>query len=99
MLVLVILGMLVFGVNMGVMWAQEGQVGSAPQTGETVTSQETMTTAKYFCPMHPQVRQAEPGNCPICGMPLEQTEATVEGSVPVEEAHGETEGHEHHAHN
>jgi len=25
----------------------------------------------YTCPMHPQVRQKEPGNCPICGMTLE----------------------------
>ncbi|WP_374602614.1 copper-translocating P-type ATPase [Arenimonas sp.] len=25
----------------------------------------------YVCPMHPQVRQPGPGNCPICGMALE----------------------------
>jgi Cu+-exporting ATPase len=25
----------------------------------------------YTCPMHPQIRQAGPGNCPICGMALE----------------------------
>ena len=25
----------------------------------------------YTCPMHPQVRQPQPGNCPICGMTLE----------------------------
>ncbi len=25
----------------------------------------------YTCPMHPQVRQTGPGNCPICGMALE----------------------------
>ena len=25
----------------------------------------------YTCPMHPQVRQLGPGNCPICGMALE----------------------------
>lgn len=25
----------------------------------------------YTCPMHPQVRQPGPGNCPICGMALE----------------------------
>jgi Cu+-exporting ATPase len=27
--------------------------------------------AIYTCPMHPQVRQIGPGNCPICGMALE----------------------------
>ena len=25
----------------------------------------------YTCPMHPEIRQAGPGNCPICGMTLE----------------------------
>ncbi|MDA8304993.1 MAG: copper-translocating P-type ATPase [Deltaproteobacteria bacterium] len=29
------------------------------------------TAAVYTCPMHPEVRQAGPGNCPICGMALE----------------------------
>lgn len=33
----------------------------------TVSSDGTV----YTCPMHPQVRQASPGNCPICGMSLE----------------------------
>lgn len=27
--------------------------------------------AIYTCPMHPQIRQHHPGNCPICGMTLE----------------------------
>ncbi|HSV79643.1 MAG TPA: copper-translocating P-type ATPase [Ramlibacter sp.] len=30
------------------------------------------------CPMHPQVRQMGPGNCPICGMALEPVIATTE---------------------
>jgi len=25
----------------------------------------------YTCPMHPEVEQYHPGNCPICGMALE----------------------------
>ena len=25
----------------------------------------------YTCPMHPQIQQDRPGNCPICGMTLE----------------------------
>jgi Cu+-exporting ATPase len=32
--------------------------------------------AEYTCPMHPQVRQLGPGNCPICGMALEPVIAT-----------------------
>jgi len=30
----------------------------------------------YTCPMHPQIRRAAPGNCPICGMTLEPVVAT-----------------------
>ena len=33
---------------------------------------------EYTCPMHPQVRQMGPGNCPICGMALEPLVATGE---------------------
>jgi heavy metal translocating P-type ATPase len=32
--------------------------------------------AIYTCPMHPQIRQAGPGHCPICGMALEPLDAT-----------------------
>lgn len=32
----------------------------------------------YTCPMHPQIRQAGPGNCPICGMALEPEVPTGE---------------------
>ena len=24
----------------------------------------------YTCPMHAEIKRAEPGNCPICGMTL-----------------------------
>lgn len=34
--------------------------------------------AEYTCPMHPQIRQTGPGNCPICGMALEPVVATGE---------------------
>lgn len=34
--------------------------------------------AIYTCPMHPQVRQVGPGNCPICGMALEPEVATAD---------------------
>ncbi len=32
----------------------------------------------YTCPMHPEIRQAGPGSCPICGMALEPLVATAE---------------------
>jgi hypothetical protein len=33
--------------------------------------QGDLSQVEYTCPMHPQVRQMGPGNCPICGMALE----------------------------
>jgi len=32
----------------------------------------------WTCPMHPEVRQARPGSCPICGMALEPAEPGLE---------------------
>jgi Cu+-exporting ATPase len=34
--------------------------------------------AIYTCPMHPQIRQAGPGSCPICGMALEPEVASLD---------------------
>ena len=36
--------------------------------------------AIYTCPMHPEIEQVGPGDCPICGMALEpRTVSTREG--------------------
>ncbi len=32
----------------------------------------------YTCPMHPQIRQDHPGDCPICGMALEPVMPTLD---------------------
>lgn len=32
----------------------------------------------YTCPMHPEIRQTAPGNCPICGMALEPLMPSLE---------------------
>ena len=42
---------------------------SAPQSG---------TDIWYTCPMHPEVRQLGPGNCPKCGMSLEPEAPALE---------------------
>lgn len=40
------------------------------------------TGAVYTCPMHPEVRQAEPGACPLCGMGLELDLAATADAGP-----------------
>lgn len=39
---------------------KDSQTGTVPSSGTI-----------YTCPMHPEIRQSSPGNCPICGMALE----------------------------
>ncbi len=56
--------------------ASDTQDLSAPamvQAHSPSTQQRTMPTAgtTYTCPMHPEIRQSQPGNCPKCGMALE----------------------------
>ncbi|MCF6325057.1 MAG: hypothetical protein L3J89_12170 [Gammaproteobacteria bacterium] len=48
------------------------------------------TAKEYFCPMHPEVVQAEPGSCPKCGMFLEAREKTTEART----THTAHAGHE-----
>lgn len=43
--------------------------GSGAQAGADVAQQPVGTV--YTCPMHPEIRQDHPGNCPKCGMSLE----------------------------
>ncbi|MDP1787594.1 MAG: copper-translocating P-type ATPase [Nitrosomonas sp.] len=46
-------------------------------------SQSTDADVIYTCPMHPEIRQNGPGNCPICGMALEpETITGEEGENP-----------------
>ncbi len=40
--------------------------------------QEAPAGTTYTCPMHPEIRQDHPGNCPICGM-------TLESVIPLDE--------------
>lgn len=54
--------------------AREG--GRAPDATHQEPSHATDVI--YTCPMHPQIRQVGPGNCPICGMTLEPLVASRE---------------------
>ncbi|WP_050898492.1 MULTISPECIES: heavy metal translocating P-type ATPase [Nitrospirillum] len=45
---------------------------------EMKTEAPTQPGAIYTCPMHPQIRQPGPGNCPICGMTLELLKVSLD---------------------
>jgi Cu+-exporting ATPase len=58
---------------------EECKVSGAAGGGlEKSAASAAYTPAVYTCPMHPEVRQAEPGNCPICGMALEPRTGSLE---------------------
>jgi P-type Cu+ transporter len=45
--------------------------------GRAQTEPATPEGSIYTCPMHPEIRQAGPGSCPICGMALEPVLASA----------------------
>jgi nucleoside-diphosphate-sugar epimerase len=54
--------------------AGHGHSGGGTQTGPVRMATEIpyrMKGTVYTCPMHPDIRQSSPGNCPRCGMTLE----------------------------
>jgi len=55
--------------------APEGHNASSPHPG-AATSAASGTI--YTCPMHPEVRQVGPGECPKCGMALEPVDTGAE---------------------
>jgi P-type Cu+ transporter len=49
----------------------------ASQTKIQRTQRKPPPQGEYTCPMHPEVRQDQPGSCPRCGMALERATATL----------------------
>src|SRR6266568_5650096 len=55
--------------------ADEASKGAAPDAGATM----------YMCPMHPEVRQEGPGECPKCGMKLVPEKRAQRNEPPASE--------------
>jgi len=55
----------------------KGRPGTRPSAASAAPA-PAPGAAMYTCPMHPQIRQAGPGNCPICGMALEPEMPSLE---------------------
>lgn len=70
--IVVIGGTLIIGLLLG--WLLFGGNGSTGGAGEASMEEhkanEHVAGTTYTCSMHPQIRNDEPGSCPICGMDL-----------------------------
>ncbi|MBU2288731.1 MAG: HAD-IC family P-type ATPase, partial [Gammaproteobacteria bacterium] len=63
----------------------ETDIGKAASKATTSVQEPTAVGGDtiYTCPMHPEIRQSHPGNCPKCGMTLEPETPTLdEGDNP-----------------
>lgn len=70
------LSMLLMGKSMGGMQGMGGAQQPAQLAGAAGQGQ------RYTCPMHPEVRSAQPGRCPTCGMGLVPSAAPTHESAP-----------------
>ena len=57
------------------LFTSEGPAKALPHIGSV--NQNNANTV-YTCPMHPEVRQNQPGSCPKCGMALEPEAPTLD---------------------
>jgi Cu+-exporting ATPase len=62
---------------------EHGHASHGPDRGSQPAKPMPQGTI-YTCPMHPQIRQSGPGNCPICGMALEPEVVTSEAAPNAE---------------
>ena len=77
--IIIVLSTLAIGLLLG--WLFFGGKGNNAQEENLVETQGVGEETIWTCSMHPQIRQNEPGDCPICGMDL----------IPNHEAHAKSQ--------
>ncbi len=81
--IIIVLATLVTGVLLG--WLIFGGSGNSNTTTEEHqhehSAEEVAGETIWTCSMHPQIRQNEPGDCPICGMELIPLEDEQNGEI------------------
>jgi Cu+-exporting ATPase len=53
--------------------APENYAQNHSNSSRSPTQAKTTLQGEYTCPMHPEIKQPGPGNCPKCGMTLEKS--------------------------
>lgn len=74
--------------------------GMASKTTYDMNQQRTAgetppAASQWTCPMHPNVKQAGPGKCPICGMDLVRSDASSAGGQGSSSSHSHSSGDGH----
>jgi Cu(I)/Ag(I) efflux system membrane fusion protein len=67
---LVLIAVFITGIALIGVAQRAGWIRSDDGSASNESTSGDSGTASYTCPMHPQIRQNEPGNCPICAMKL-----------------------------
>ena len=75
---IIYIGLVAVGLLLG--WLLFG--GASNNEAEHIHNEVTEVKQMWTCSMHPQIMQAEPGDCPICGMDLIPAEVSAEGLAP-----------------
>lgn len=81
---LVLLVTFVIGIALVGLAQRQGWIRDAAGVASKDASNGQSRATIYTCPMHPQIRQSEPGDCPICAMKLvpaagDTTTASIKG--------------------
>lgn len=66
---------------------KEKFLSSKPLTDKPPVMTASSAKVIYTCPMHPEIRQDHPGDCPKCGMHLEPLNSAGEGNEDQKQIH------------